>query len=290
MARNANIQVRRDTAANWTSVNPVLNAGEQGFETNTGKFKIGDGSTAWTSLTYVTDGSKLTGTITPSDDTVTSAKIVDGTIVNADINASAAIAATKISGTAVTLTTLQNKLMQSNSILETMPRLNATSQSASGTPNGRVVFNYFTPEQTLTVSSLTIANSTGGTDSGGTTVRRLGLYTVSGTTHTLVARTASDATIGNTTNTVYTRSLDTTGGYPSTYTLNAGTTYAFALIFYNTGGTFTSPTLFVNGTGIGALPALSPVMSAFLAGQTDLVTSTSSVTNGNGYFIYARLT
>jgi len=38
----------------------------------------------------------------PSDDTITSAKIVDGTIVNADINASAAIADTKISlGTAI---------------------------------------------------------------------------------------------------------------------------------------------------------------------------------------------
>ncbi len=46
------IQVRRDTAANWTSENPTLAAGELGFETDTGKFKIGDGSTAWTSLKY----------------------------------------------------------------------------------------------------------------------------------------------------------------------------------------------------------------------------------------------
>ena len=46
------IQVRRDTAANWTSVNPTLAAGEIGFETNTNKFKFGTGSTAWTSLPY----------------------------------------------------------------------------------------------------------------------------------------------------------------------------------------------------------------------------------------------
>ena len=50
MARNVLIQVRRDTAANWTSTNPTLAAGEMGFETDTGKLKIGNGSTAWTSL------------------------------------------------------------------------------------------------------------------------------------------------------------------------------------------------------------------------------------------------
>lgn len=46
------IQGKHDTAANWTSNNPVLLVGETGFETNTGKFKIGDGSTTWTSLGY----------------------------------------------------------------------------------------------------------------------------------------------------------------------------------------------------------------------------------------------
>jgi selenophosphate synthase len=54
MARNALIQVRRDTAANWTSVNPTLAAGEMGMETDTGKFKIGNGSTAWAVLEYFT--------------------------------------------------------------------------------------------------------------------------------------------------------------------------------------------------------------------------------------------
>jgi hypothetical protein len=49
----AKIQLRRDSAANWTSSNPVLAAGELGFESNTGQFKIGDGSTAWVSLSYV---------------------------------------------------------------------------------------------------------------------------------------------------------------------------------------------------------------------------------------------
>lgn len=50
------IQIRRDTAANWTSVNPVLHNGEFAVETDTLQFKIGDGVTAWTGLGYVTQG------------------------------------------------------------------------------------------------------------------------------------------------------------------------------------------------------------------------------------------
>jgi len=46
------ILLRRDTAALWTSGNPTLASGEIGYESNTGKFKIGNGSTAWTSLSY----------------------------------------------------------------------------------------------------------------------------------------------------------------------------------------------------------------------------------------------
>jgi len=46
------IQFRRDTAANWTSNNPTMAVGEIGYESDNEKYKIGDGSTAWTSLGY----------------------------------------------------------------------------------------------------------------------------------------------------------------------------------------------------------------------------------------------
>jgi hypothetical protein len=46
------IQLRNDTAANWTSANPTLAVGELGVETDTDQFKLGDGSTAWTALGY----------------------------------------------------------------------------------------------------------------------------------------------------------------------------------------------------------------------------------------------
>jgi len=80
------IQLRRDTAALWASVNPVLSSGEIGIESDTLKFKIGNGVTAWNSLAYdessipahshsptdvtgtavVTDDSRLTDARTPT--------------------------------------------------------------------------------------------------------------------------------------------------------------------------------------------------------------------------------
>lgn len=46
------IQLRRGTASEWMAANPILAAGETGFETDTKKAKVGDGSTAWNSLGY----------------------------------------------------------------------------------------------------------------------------------------------------------------------------------------------------------------------------------------------
>jgi hypothetical protein len=127
---------RRDTAANWTSSNPTLLAGEIGIESDTNKIKIGTGSTSWTSLSYtpwsqvstypfvnadiasaaaiaysklatltsgnivlgssanVATSTAVTGDVTISNTGVTA--IASGVIVNADINASAAIADTKL--------------------------------------------------------------------------------------------------------------------------------------------------------------------------------------------------
>ena len=46
------IQIRRDTAANWTRINPVLSDGEPGLEIDTNKVKYGNGSSTWTALSY----------------------------------------------------------------------------------------------------------------------------------------------------------------------------------------------------------------------------------------------
>ena len=59
------MQQRRGTAAQWTASNPVLNAGEIGFESDNNKFKIGDGTNHWADLPYFLDedtiGTSLNG-------------------------------------------------------------------------------------------------------------------------------------------------------------------------------------------------------------------------------------
>jgi hypothetical protein len=88
---SALMKQRYDTAANWTAQNPTLLAGEIGIESDTKKWKVGTGATAWTSLVYAIGGTYP--------------------IVNADIAAAAAIVDTKlatiatggkVSGTAIT--------------------------------------------------------------------------------------------------------------------------------------------------------------------------------------------
>ena len=86
------IQLRRDTAANWTSNNTVLAAGEFAWESDTNRFKIGDGATAWTALGYASDGDTAGITFVGDDST--------GTTVNQ--NETFRIAGTQNITTAVT--------------------------------------------------------------------------------------------------------------------------------------------------------------------------------------------
>ena len=59
------LQVRSDSASAWVAANPVLLAGEPGFETDTGKLKIGDGIRNWADLPY-TSGVSLASTAPPA--------------------------------------------------------------------------------------------------------------------------------------------------------------------------------------------------------------------------------
>lgn len=70
------IKLRRDTAANFTSKNPILGNGEPAYETDTKKLKIGDGTTAYTQLEYFSAGG---GSSTDISATLP-LKIVDGVI------------------------------------------------------------------------------------------------------------------------------------------------------------------------------------------------------------------
>lgn len=57
------MQQRRGTAAQWTAADPILAAGEIGYETDTNQFKIGDGVNAWSDLSYFKNLEDLGGTL-----------------------------------------------------------------------------------------------------------------------------------------------------------------------------------------------------------------------------------
>lgn len=161
--------------------------------------------------------------------------------------------------------------------------------STATVPSGNIRFTCFTPSASMTVSQITVAVATGGTDSGGTTVRRFGLYTVGANrAYTLVARTASDATIGNASSTLYSRSFDTTGGYPSTYNIVAGTTYAVGVLCYNTGGTFNSPTFVGLDQSNAIMATITPRMMDLVTGQTDIAGNVTGASN-TSFSIWSRL-
>ena len=53
------IKIKRGTSVSWTARNPILEAGEPGFETDTGQLKLGDGISPWNDLPYTGEGGIL---------------------------------------------------------------------------------------------------------------------------------------------------------------------------------------------------------------------------------------
>ena len=130
MAVVTQIQIRRGTAAQWTSANPTLAAGEFGYETDTGKAKIGNGSSAWIILSYAISGAA--GTVT---------SITAGTGLSGGTITSTGTIAIDTATTAdlTTAQTLTNKTL-------TDPKINLAINAQTGTTytfvladNGKVV-------------------------------------------------------------------------------------------------------------------------------------------------------
>ena len=119
MAVVTQIQIRRGTAAQWTSANPTLASGEFGYETDTGKFKIGDGSTAWNSLGY-----KAAGTVT----SITAGTGLSGGTISTSGTIAIDTATTVDVSTAQTLT---NKTLTSPTL--NAPLINLSLNAQTGT-------------------------------------------------------------------------------------------------------------------------------------------------------------
>jgi hypothetical protein len=127
MAVVTQIQIRRGTAAQWTSTNPTLAAGEFGLETDTLKVKIGNGSTAWTSLAYQGAGTvtSITAGTGLSGGTITSTgTIAIDTATTADLT---------------TAQTLTNKTLTDPKINLALNAQTGTTYTFVLTDNGRLV-------------------------------------------------------------------------------------------------------------------------------------------------------
>jgi hypothetical protein len=72
------LKLRQDTSSGWSAVNPILLAGELGRESNTGKIKIGDDSTAWNSLAYQPFGALITNADISATAEIAVSKLADG--------------------------------------------------------------------------------------------------------------------------------------------------------------------------------------------------------------------
>jgi hypothetical protein len=138
------MQQRRGTASQWTSANPVLNAGELGWESDTNKFKIGDGTNHWADLDYFID---VNSTVNPAfgtsivfegataDSYETTLQVTDPTadrtITLPDATGTVALTS-DISVTASSTTTFSNKSISlgSNTVTSTLAQLNTAISDA----------------------------------------------------------------------------------------------------------------------------------------------------------------
>ena len=120
------IQIRRDTASDWTSANPTLAQGELALETDTLKLKAGDGTTAWTSLGYYTLGTA--GFLATTGGALTGALTTNSTIDGRDVAADGVLATNALPKSGGTLTGAIN--MGSNNITTTGKILYSNMYSA----------------------------------------------------------------------------------------------------------------------------------------------------------------
>jgi hypothetical protein len=127
------MQQRRGTASQWTSADPILAAGEIGFETDTGFFKIGDGTNVWSDLSYFKDLGDLAGSF---DDYVplTQKGNVDG-VATLDSNAQ------------VPISQLANLIQNAPTTLDTLNELADAISDPSGIVN-TAIDNAITTEVT----------------------------------------------------------------------------------------------------------------------------------------------
>jgi hypothetical protein len=255
------IQLRRGTASEWSSANPVLAEGELGVEKDTGKFKLGNGSSQWNSLLY---SSGIPGVVTATSpatyDAPTQTVGVDQTAIT--------LAQSQVTGLQARLDAAEDVLDVGEASISRMSPIGNIAQTfASETIN----LVYRRAVKTETISKITAYTAT--TAAGATpTVCLMGVYSVASNGDlTLVGETANDTTLFASSFTRYERNLT------AAYTKQAGQLYAFALLIVTTETTpsfqgYTDQ----NATQVAQIRGISPRFSGDLPNQTALVSSISN--------------
>jgi hypothetical protein len=247
---------RRATAAILSAANPTLAAGEFAVESDTGRIKIGNGSTAWASLGY----------FVPS-----ASDISEGTLPDARLSSSVLLASS-----------LAQSQQQTAAFFDVIDRrtVNTTQNLASGA----IYWSFFTAAWTATVTQISMAS---GGSATALSLARMGLYTADTAGNaTLVARTASDTTLF-TSAAIFTRSFATAGGYPASYTLNAGSRYAVAMMLLSSG----NPGVMRGASCPADVAVLTPRVQGVRTGNSDVVNGQGcGQFNGSiGTALWARL-
>jgi hypothetical protein len=174
--------------------------------------------------------------------------------------------------------------------IDWLPRGHGTIGNAAAF-SGSLMLAFFTAPYSFTATTLTFI--TGGTATASLSLCRFALFTVNetivdsvtGTSPiiTMVARTANDTTIGNASQTIYSRAF-ATDGYPASYSIVAGTRYAAGvLVVGSTAGTWQAGTVTT-----GAITRLPPMAAGAVTGLSDMPTAPTTVSNGN-FMIYGRI-
>jgi hypothetical protein len=162
---------------------------------------------------------------------------------------------------------------------ETIRRLHA--QTTPQLSTGNMVLTYFTARRSETINNVAVV--VGGTAAAGTTLARYGIYSVAANGDlTLVASTANDTTLWNSTFAGPSRALS------SSWSKVAGQRYALAALFVGTTGPKLSGAAPANGTEMGRTPRLN----GSIASQADLPSTVTAgtVSNSQGISVYAALT
>jgi hypothetical protein len=207
------IQFRNDTAANWTSSNPTLLAGEQGYETDTGKLKIGNGSTAWTSLAYAPTLAPPAGTATVAPLQFTSGTNLTTAAAGAVEYDGKAFYASVAASTRGTLPAEQiielNTAYTLTSQTAAQKLFNASTNGAVTLPTGTYQFECFYSLSSMSATSNSFGFALGG---AGTFTQQWWSIAQKGTA-TLATATATQATYNTAANTALTTASVNTVGY-----------------------------------------------------------------------------